>query len=136
MIKKTFIYDTSRGLSALIKHQYSEKLDIQNCCNIKKFKVFTMSDFDICFFVVNDIEDLLLLRDIYSEIKHFFIATPKKYFNQKIKSLNFKDSIIIDLDYSKRDIVKEIDFNLSRIILNHSLIKVERNKVQVGYSFK
>jgi hypothetical protein len=135
MLKKTLVYDTSKGFSALLKQYYSEKLEIHSFYNNKKFRVHNSKDYELCFFIINGIEDFLLLRDIYFEIEHFFIATPKKYFNKKIESLNLEDSIIIDLDHFKKDMLKQIDFNLSHIVLNSPLIKVERNKTQFGYNF-
>lgn len=113
MIKKMFVYDTSKGFSSFIKYYYSEKMEIHICTNKIKFQNFIMSDYEVCFFIVNDIDDFLKLRIIYSQIEYFFISTPKKALYKKIEHLNYDDAIIIDFDYSKKDILSEINFNLN-----------------------
>ena len=124
MLKKTFVYDTSKGFSALLKQYYSEKLEMHHCTSKKSIKKYKASNFELCFFIVNDIDDLYLLSDIYFEIEHFFISTPKKYFIKKIETLKLVDAIMIDFDYSKKDMIKSIDFNLSNIMSNRATVKV------------
>ncbi|MDI1317742.1 hypothetical protein [Flavobacterium sp.] len=124
MIKKTFIYDTSRGFAALLKQYYSDKMDIHICVSKKCVKNYKIKDFEVCFFIVNEYEDLFLLPDIYFEIEHFFVTTPKKYFIKKIENLKLEHAVIIDFDYSKKDMLKVIDYNLSRFVLNASSTEV------------
>ena len=58
MSNKTFIYDTSKGFSSLIKHYYSSKMNIDVCTNKKKLSLDNIKDYNTCFFVVNDMDDL------------------------------------------------------------------------------
>jgi len=113
MSKKTFVYDTSKGFSSMIKQYFSEKMDIDICTNKKNFKNYKMSDYEVCFFTVNDIEDLFLLKKVYYEIEHFFITSPRKTIYEKVMNLKYEDAVYIDFDYSKKDIVYEINYNLS-----------------------
>lgn len=124
MLQKTFVYDTSKGFSALLKQYYSEKLEMHHCTSKKSIKKYTASDFELCFFIVNDIDDIFLLSDIYFEIEHFFISTPKQYFLKKIETLKLDEIIMIDFNQSKKDMIKTIDFNLSHIMSNRASIKV------------
>lgn len=113
MSKKTFVYDTSKGFSSLIKHYFSEKIDIHICTNKKNFKNYKMSDYEVCFFSVNDIEDLFLLKKVFFDIDHFFITSPRKIILEKVMNLNYNNAIYIDSDYSKKDIIYEINYNLT-----------------------
>jgi hypothetical protein len=112
MNKKTFIYDTSKGFSSLIKHYYSTKLNIESCTNKKKFLLDNIKDYDICFFVVNDMDDLSNLIKIYHKIEHFIIGSPNKIIEEKILSLNYEDIVILDFNSSKHEILKVINQNL------------------------
>ena len=54
MNKKAYVYDTSKGFSAFIKYNYSSKLNIFSCTKKKNFSVEKITDYNVCFFVVND----------------------------------------------------------------------------------
>jgi hypothetical protein len=112
MNKKTFIYDTSKGFSSLIKHYYSSKMDIDSCTNKKKFSLDNIKEYDNCFFVVNDMDDLSNLLKIYYKIEHFFIGSPNKMIENKIEALSFEGAVILDFNRNKHDILKVINHNL------------------------
>ncbi len=112
MNRKTFIYDTSKGFSSLIKHYYSTKMNIDVCTNKKKFLIDNIKDYDTCFFVVNDMDDLSNLIKAYYKIEHFFIGAPNKIIEDKIDSLNYEDVIVLDFNSSKHELLKVINHNL------------------------
>jgi hypothetical protein len=112
MIKKTFIYDTSKGFSSLIKHYYSSKMDIDVCTSKKRFSLDNVKGYDTCFFVVNDMEDFSNLIKVYFKIEHFFIGVPNKIIEDKIEGLKYEDVVILDFNSSKHEILKVINQNL------------------------
>jgi hypothetical protein len=112
MKKKAFIYDTSKGFSSLIKHYYSTKMDIDVCTNKKNFVIDNIKDYDVCFFVVNDMDDLSNLIKAYYKIEHFFIGAPNKMIEDKIDSLNYENVVVLDFNSSKHEILKVINLNL------------------------
>lgn len=115
MSKKTFIYDPSKGFSSLIKHYFSESLDIHICTKKMNLKNYKITDYDVCFFTVNDLEDLFLLKEVYFDIDYFFITSPRKIILEKVMNLNYDNIIFIDSEYNKKDIIYEINYNLMLI---------------------
>ena len=109
--KKVFIYDTSKGFSSLIKHYYSTKINIDTCTN-KNFFLEKINDYDACFFIVNDMDDYLNLMKIYCKIGFFFISSPDKFIFKKIESLNFEDTILLDFNEKKGNLLRTINYNL------------------------
>lgn len=112
MNKKTFIYDTSKGFSSLIKHYYSTKMNIDVCTSKKKFLLDDIKGYDACFFVVNDMDDFSNLIKVYCKIEHFFIGAPNKIIEDKIDGLNYEDVVVLDFNSSKHEILKIINHNL------------------------
>ena len=115
---KSYIYDTSKGYSSLIKHYYSDKMNIETCTNKKRFLANSVSEFDVCFFVINDIEDFFNLLKIYFKVQYIFVVSPIAEFIEKIQNLGYKDLIILDSKNNKHDLLKVINFNLSSIELS------------------
>ncbi len=112
MIKKTYIYDTSKGFSSLIKHYYSTKMDIDVCTSKKNFLLDNIKGYDACFFVVNDMDDFLNLIKVYYKIDHFFIGAPNKVIEDKIEGLNYEDAIVLNFNSNKHELLKIINQNL------------------------
>ncbi len=111
--KNTYVYDTSKGFSAFIKHYYSEKMKIAVCTNKKNFYLEDVKDFDVCFFIVNDMDDFFNLMKIYPKVECFFIGTPNKIIGEKIENLNYDDVVYLDFNQNKNVILNSINFNLS-----------------------
>jgi hypothetical protein len=112
MNKKTFVYDTSKGFSSFIKHYYSTKMDIDVCTNKKRFVIENIKDYETCFFVVNDMEDLSNLIKVHFKIEHLFIGVPNKIIEDKIYALNYENLVILDFSKSKHELLKVINDNL------------------------
>jgi len=113
MEKRIYVYDTSKGFSSFIKHYYSEKMQIDVCTNKKNFFIDKITDYQVCFFIVNDIEDFFNLRKVYLKIEHFFIGSPHKIMCEKIENLHYEDVVYIDFNHNKHDILNTINYNLS-----------------------
>ena len=112
MKKKVYIYDTSKGFSSFIKHYYSDKMIIDVCTNKKNFNQNDIQKYDLCFFMVNDMDDYFNLMKIYTLIEHFFIVTTNKIIRKKINNLNYEDVVFIDFNNSKPELLEEINYNL------------------------
>lgn len=112
MTKNTFIYDTSKGFSSLIKHYYSTKMNIDVCTSKKRFLLDNIKGYDACFFVVNDMDDFSNLIKVYYKIEHFFVGAANKIIEDKIEGLNYEGIVVLDFNSSKREILKIINYNL------------------------
>lgn len=112
MANKACIYDTSKGLGSLIKLHYSDKIEFSTIGKNNFKKSLEKNDFNICFFIVNDMDDYFNLLKIYNYVEHFFIGSPKKFLCQKIDEIKYDDVVVIDLNLNKNDILKIINFNL------------------------
>jgi hypothetical protein len=109
-MKKALIYDSSKGFSSFIKRNYSEKLELDICNNKFNLKNYNSSNYQICFFMVNDIEDYFLLKKYYFEIEYFFIISYKTTLLEKIKKLEYTNAVLIDSDHSKKYILDLVNF--------------------------
>jgi hypothetical protein len=112
MSKSTYIYDTSKGFSAFLKHHFSDKMNIDVCTNKKKFLLYDLKNYNVCFFIVNDMDDFFNLMQIYNKIDCFFIGSPNKIISQKIENLNYDSMVYLDFSSNKNDILSSISFNL------------------------
>ncbi|GAA4046927.1 hypothetical protein [Flavobacterium chungnamense] len=112
MNKKAYVYDTSKGFSAFIKYNYSSKLNIFSCTKKKNFSVEKITDYNVCFFVVNDMEDFFNLKRIYFDIEFFFVGSPNKLILKKIEDLKYDDLMILDFYDSKYNILQFINIEL------------------------
>ncbi|MEC4048478.1 hypothetical protein OX284_003480 [Flavobacterium sp. SUN046] len=112
MNNKTLIYDSSRGFSRMIKRYYSCNMNIDVCSNRKNFLYNKYTDYKLCFFIINDLDDFLNLKKIYFEIEHVIIATSRKIFEEKLINMNLEDVLVLDLQENKRDLIKSINFKL------------------------
>ena len=106
------IYDMLSGFSAFIKHYYSESIEIEVCSNKIDLHRFNVSDFNFCFFSINDIDDLLILIKMYTSKRHFFIRTSNDILYQKVSSPDYFKSDIFNYDCSKKSILEKINFHL------------------------
>ena len=113
MSNKTLIYDSSRGFSRMIKRYYSCNMNIDVCANRKNFLYNKYTDYNLCFFIINDIDDFLNLKKIYFEIEHIIIATSRSIFKEKLLNMNLEDVLVLDLQENKRDLIKVINNRLA-----------------------
>jgi hypothetical protein len=113
--KKSIVYDTSKGFSAFVKLHFADKISIYCCGARKKLKAVNSADFEICFFVVNDIDDIFILKEFYFLIEHFFITSPKEVLMKKVESLKLDEIILIDFNSSKKDMYAQINSRLALI---------------------
>jgi len=109
---KAYVYDTSKGFCSFIKHYYSEKMEIDVCTNKKNFFLDDIKDYEVSFFIVNDMEDFFNMKKVYFKIEHFFIGSPNRIIYEKIQDLKY-DVIYIDLNNHKNDIINQINSNLA-----------------------
>lgn len=109
-MKKALIYDSTKGFSSFIKRNYSDKMELDICYNKFKLKNYSSVNYQLCFFMVNDIEDYFLLKKYYDEIEYFFIITYKKTLSEKISRLSYKNAVLIDSEHSKKYILELINF--------------------------
>ena len=110
--KNVYIYDTSRGVSSLLKHYYSNLLNFDVCTNKKKFQPDSIQGYVACFFVVNDMDDLANFLIIYPKIECFFVGVPNLIIKDKIEQLKYEEIIILEFDKSKHELLKIINQNL------------------------
>lgn len=113
MDKKVYVYDTSKGFSSFIKHYYSTKMNIDVCTNKKRFATEGINNYDTCFFVVNDMDDLFKLIKIYYKIEHFFIGSPSKIICEKMETFMSSNVVFLDFNQNKYEMLKTINTNLS-----------------------
>jgi hypothetical protein len=110
---KAYVYDTSKMFSYLIKHYYSEKMNIDVCTKKKNFFIEDIIDYEVCFFIVNDMDDFFNMRNVYLKIEHFFISSPNSIICEKIRNLNYDDVVYINFNNNKYEIFKEINASLT-----------------------
>lgn len=114
MKKNIYIYDTTRGFFPFIKNFYAMKTNIVVCKIRSKICAEEISNSDICFFVVNDISDIAILKDIHCKIDHFFIGCTSNYLSKEVKELNLKKTTILDFNnYRKNDLLEIINLDLN-----------------------
>lgn len=112
MCKKVIIYDNSCAFSALFKHYFSTKMEVQSSKD-KSFILLNSFEYDVCFFMINNINDFVFFEEILSKIKVIFVMTPVQFFKYKIMSMEIKNAIFLEFNNDiKRDIMKTITFNL------------------------
>ena len=112
MSKKVIIYDNSCAFSALFKHYFSTKMEVQSSKD-KSFILLNSFEYDACFFMINNINDFVFFEEMLSKIKVIFVMTPVQFFKYKIMSMEIKNAIFLEFNNDiKRDIMKTITFNL------------------------
>lgn len=113
MNKNTYIYDTTKGFSPFIKYFYSNSMNIVVCKKRTKLCYKTIYNCDICFFVVDDITDIAILKEIYFKIDYFFIGCTNNFLSKQILNLNLKKTTILDFNnHSKYQLLEIINSDL------------------------
>lgn len=88
--KKILIYDTSRGIASEIKKKLSEEYEVYSCLKKDDDLMININDFFAAIVIINDIDDLIKVKQYRQKIKNIMISTSlkKEYIN---------DLILIDL---------------------------------------
>ena len=111
---KLAIYDTSKGFSSFVKHYFAKDVAIEVCTSKKKFTLDWFNDFQFCFFVVNDTEDLLNLFKLAQLQTNLVVGSNNAILEMKIKSIRDIDLTVIDLSLNKNDLMHYMTSYLKR----------------------
>lgn len=105
---KILVYDTSLGYGVFFKKMFKQKYEIETLFDKITLNKTDLFDFDCIIFIINEYEDMNLFSQIYSTKKGMRLLLGitqemiKKQFQYK------KDVHYINLESTKKDIVKLI----------------------------
>ncbi|MEN9336544.1 MAG: hypothetical protein RLZZ500_1531 [Bacteroidota bacterium] len=106
---KLAVYDTSKGFSSFVKHYFAKRVDIEVCTSKKKFSLDWFRNFQHCFFVVNDIEDLFNLMKVADLNNEVIAGSPSRILEMKIKNVNDHEVKVMDFSLNKNELMLYID---------------------------
>ncbi len=109
--KKILVYDSSGAFSRFIKLKYAKAYQVDNFNKFFNAQEVNFWEYDIAFFIINhEIEAVDFIR-IYNKVPVLFVGSSIPEVHKKIVGLH--DTILLDLQNIKSQILESIDFYLN-----------------------
>lgn len=112
MKKSFFVYDTSKAFSIFMKYNFENSVEIKSCGYKKKFCIDNPELYDAFFFIINSVEDFILLKKSCGRLRNIFVSTPIKMLEFKISHIADQDLIMFDYAQTKVEVLREINSTL------------------------
>lgn len=109
MGKSFFVYDTSKAFSIFMKYNFAGSAQIKSCGYKTKFNIDNPELYDAFFFIINSVEDFILLKKSCGRLKNIFVSTPIKALEPKINHIDVEELIVFDYAQTKGEVLKEIN---------------------------
>ncbi len=113
MKKQIFVYDQNMSFNHLLKLCYSKHFLIESYTTKRKVDIECGKNYEAAFFMIISLEDFRFFIKSAKLFKNLFVITSVKLFEFQISSMMSEKIVIFDFnDDVKKDIIKELDFQL------------------------
>lgn len=112
MKRKILVYDTSLGYGVYFKKIFKQKYEIETLIDKVSLKKAELFYYDCIIFIINEYDDMNLFLKIHTTKKgiRLFLGITQEIIKKQFQYQ--KDVHYINLEYTKRDIVKSINQKL------------------------
>lgn len=106
------VYDTTKGFSSFVKKNFGKTYPIAACTSKKKFSAAQFKSYTICFFIVNDISDLLNLVRLNTLEIPVVVGTASNILDSKIDFVKNERMFALDFSQSKEALFLQLQYYL------------------------
>jgi hypothetical protein len=106
------VYDTTKGFSSFVKKNFGKTYPIAACTSKKKFSATQFKSYTICFFIVNDINDLLNLVRLNTLEIPVIVGTASHILDSKIDFVKNERIFALDFSQSKEALFLQLQYYL------------------------
>ncbi len=106
------VYDTTKGFSSFVKKHFGKTYPIATCTSKNKFSTEEFKSYTICFFIVNDIGDLLNLVRLNTLEIPVVVGTASHILDTKIDFVKNERMYALDFSQSKEELILQLQHYL------------------------
>jgi hypothetical protein len=102
--KKIFVYDTSRGISRLVKANFDSEYEIDYCYKNEHIDNYNLSGYFGAILIINDFDDFERIKNISKKVSLVLSSSSiKKSF---LEYPQLDNVIVFDLNIKRKDMIK------------------------------